>query len=490
MILEGKDKNEKVSQGGLKTSPFFRNYGSTEVVLAKSPLLSPNANRFQRRQQPTMIAATNGNLAVIRAVSTTAHKEVKSTKIFRQPQGYNPFDNEWVNSSKSPVTIFSTSPGKVTSPPSEEGTKLLDEAECIDRQNHSKHAAVTVLESLNFCNLIAALYFPIMLSILASFLVVLFCQDKISFVQSSSQSCSSKDLSTNFICINHKDLVSSTVSIHSSIHLYGYSRYILNYDVEMNALCNATTLSTWTNKGTPFKLDLFSYAKLVSMNTCNSFALNNFSTDQIFAQKNPFIHVNVPVSLIDWSDIYNLKSSWLNISIPRSQSSSILFSGVVIENTHDLSKAYIRIISCFSVFAFITTVMSAIYYTYVTVYHALNLRRIFKLADTRIDVAESRLDRVRGVLDLILPEQYNAVWMLIFLAFWLNPYGSSIASIYDEDYYSKLRPQLAVAGILQLSAGFGMAEMTTPRISYTSRESSFLYRAIILCNLVFQWLGT
>jgi hypothetical protein len=80
--------------------------------------------------------------------------------------------------------------------------------------------------------------------------------------------------------------------------------------------------------------------------------------------------------------------------------------------------------------------------------------------------------------------------MLIFLAFWLNPYGSFIASIYDEDYYSKLQPQLAVAGILQLSAGFGMAKMTTLSISYPSRKSTFLYRAIILCNLVFQWLGT
>lgn len=447
--------------GSVKISPFFRNYGSTAVVMPlKSPLLSPNVTRF-RHQQPTK--ATKKKKRDI-AVHTTALQGEKSALTFRQPPSSNPFDNEYVNSLKSRVMTSSSSPCKSSESSSlgEEVTKLLDEPETIESlngQNHSKHAVVTVLESLNVCNLIAALYFPIMLTILSSVLVVLFRQDNISFDQSSSQSCSSKHLNNNFFCINHVDLVSTIVSIHSSIHLYGYTRYILNYGVEIISLCNATTTATWTNRGSPFKLDFISYAKLASMNTCNLFAINNLSTNQNFAQKNPFVHVNVPVSLIDWSDTQKLKSSWLNISIPRSQSDNIFFSGIVIENTNGLSTAYVRIISCISMIAFIATAMGAVYFTYVIVFHALNLRRIFKLADTRIDVAESRLDRVRGVLDLILPEQYNAVWMLIFLAFWLNPYGSSIASIYDEDYSTELRPQLVVAGILQLSAGFGMSEI-------------------------------
>ena len=486
MAEEDREKNSS-NTGIVKISPFFRNYGST-VAISQSPLLSTNhyAHRYRRRQQ-----------------STIANVKTDSAAMDRKQQSFNPFDWEVNLDDRDAKRPVSNTPSKsselnyVALNSISEASNLLNEpeySESWNAQNHSKHAVVTVLESLKFCDLIAALYLPIILTVFSSVFIVLFSQDTFDQCPTQSTSYSSKFLKNNCIVVKNVDDKLSTVSIHSSVHLYGYTRYILNFNVEVIALCTSPTSPSSATSGEPLYFDLFSYAKLAVMNTCNSLAISNSSMNQNFAEKNPYFHVNMPVSLLDWSDIYSAKSSWLNVTVPRSQLDHIFLSGVVIESTDELSTTYLRIISCVSMLAVIITVMGSIYYSYVTVYHAVNLRRIFKLTDTRIDVAESRLDRVRGVLDLILPEQYNAVCMLIFLAFWLNPYGSTIiASFYNtEESYTELRTQLAVAGILQLTSGFGMSKND---VSATLEHYlDFIYvctcRATILFYLVLRWLGT
>ena len=438
-----------------KISPFFRNYGSTvpDNNDSVSPLVAINMSRYRMKEKESEIPSENLSKPTL-----------------------NPFDDddqgENINSKHRICPLSaSLSQGK---PPASFNNVTAFELESSTELtiNHSKHAIITLLESLNVWFLVIVLCVPIFLAGLLSI-----------FMSNSServllQANNSSSLPLSFICTAHSESfifncssqyqrqsdMDLSISDHSPSYLF--TRYIINFKLRTKSICNTSVIQRSIINSVLRKesilsektFDLMGYSRMIHMGTCDLLTSNNDSFKQDYVDRYPFLNVDVPLLVFDrriWPYftfqslmISNSTASNLIVSVPLSLKEAV-YNSFTIERTANSSYFWSSIIA---ISVSLVTLFVSIYYLQCIASHAMKLRKIFKLADNRIDVAESRLDRVRGVLELILPEQYNALAMLSFLWLWLNPIGALMALI-GENYSPD---SLGLLGFIQSAAGFGL----------------------------------